>query len=122
MKYIVTVNGNRYEVEIEAEHSEVAVSNNNAAAEEVKQPSAPTPAPTVPQNVEGEVISAPMPGKILAVKVTNGQTVNKGDLLFVLEAMKMENEIMAPKSGVISGVFVQKDTNVNPGDKLASIS
>jgi len=120
MKYIVTVNGNRYEVEIEAEHSEVAVSNNNAAIEEVKEPSAP--APIVPQNVEGEVISAPMPGKILAVKVSNGQTVKKGDLLFVLEAMKMENEIMAPKSGVISGVFVQKDANVNPGDKLASIS
>lgn len=114
MKYIVTVNGNKYEVEVEAAHGESAITNTNVILEDNPYP--------IPQKGEGEVIASPMPGKILAVKVSKGQTVRKGDVLFVLEAMKMENEIIASTDGVISDIFVERDTSVNVGDKLASIS
>ena len=63
-----------------------------------------------------------MPGNILSVKVSNGQSVKKGDLLMVLEAMKMENEIMAPCDGKIASLSVQKGSTVNSGDLLCSIS
>jgi len=120
MKYIVTVNGNRYEVEVEAEQGEVAITDPDLTTDKSNTPS-PNQSST-PENIEGEVITAPMPGKILAVKASNGQSIKKGDVLFVLEAMKMENEIMAPRDGVVSGIFVQRDTTVNVGDKLGSIS
>lgn len=121
MKYFVTVNGNKYEVEVEAENSnmEVAVTKNAAQAEEIKV--APKVNVENTGEVQGELITAPMPGKIISVNVSNGQTVKKDDLLFVLEAMKMENEIVSPMDGVISTVFIQKDTVVNAGDKLTAI-
>jgi biotin carboxyl carrier protein len=62
-----------------------------------------------------------MPGTILDVKVTAGQAVKEGDLLFILEAMKMENEIFAPASGTVTSVAVQKGASVNPGDTLCNI-
>ena len=66
-------------------------------------------------------MTSPMPGTILDVKVSNGQSVKEGDLLFILEAMKMENEIFAPASGTVSSVAVQKGATVNPGDTLCVI-
>ena len=63
-----------------------------------------------------------MPGTINAVKVANGQSVKKGDVLVILEAMKMENEIMAPRDGVVASVNVTKGASVNTGDVLVSLN
>ena len=70
----------------------------------------------------GETVAAPMPGTILAVNVQNGAAVKKGDVLFVLEAMKMENEIFASADGTVSGISVSAGDAVNSGDVLVSIS
>ena len=69
----------------------------------------------------GETVSSPMPGTILDVKVAAGQAVKSGDILFILEAMKMENEIFAPCDGTVSSVAVSKGAAVNPGDVLCVI-
>ena len=128
MKYKVTLNGRTYEVEVEQgkamlldEYEAVA-----PAAAPVAAPAAapaPTPAasaaPAAPvAAVAGEAVIAPMPGNILKVNVTAGQAVKEGDVLVVLEAMKMENEIMAPKSGTVAQVLVQKGSSVDTGATL----
>jgi len=85
------------------------------------QPQA-APAPKVQSGpVSGETISAPMPGTILDVKVSEGQSVKSGDILFILEAMKMENEIVSPKDGVVNKIHTSKSSNVNTGDALITI-
>ena len=104
-KYKVNVNGSVYEVEIEL--------IDGAAA-----PAAPAPA-AAPAG--GEKVCAPMPGTILDVKVQNGASVKKGDVLFILEAMKMENEIMAPCSGTIASVNTSKGSAVESGTLLCVI-
>ncbi|MBN1151645.1 MAG: biotin/lipoyl-binding protein [Dehalococcoidia bacterium] len=68
-----------------------------------------------------EVITSPLPGKILGIKVTPGQTVKEGDLLLTIEAMKMENEIVAPVSGTVNSVAVAAEATVQIGDELVSI-
>ena len=108
-KYAVTVNGIKYEVEIE----EISASQVSAAP-------APAAAPAAPAG--GTTINAPMPGTILAVNVTNGASVKKGDVLMVLEAMKMENEIMAPCDGTVAAVSVTKGASVETGAVLCSIA
>ena len=105
-KYRVTVNGTVYEVELEELTGSVPVS---AAA--------PAPAASAAP-AAGEQICAPMPGNILAVNVTAGQTVKKGDVLMVLEAMKMENEIMCPRDGVVASVNTSKGASVESGTLL----
>lgn len=113
-KYRVNVNGVEYEVAVEAlGEGEVAAA-----------PAAPAPAPAAaPAAVPagGEKIAAPMPGTILAVNVAVGDTVEKGAVLMVLEAMKMENEIMAPCSGKVTFVGVTKGQSVNTGAPLCTI-
>lgn len=109
MKYYVTVNGNKYEVEVQEENSEVAASESEVKVQERNEA------------IQGVLVSAPMPGKIIAVKTSPGAHVKKDDVILVLEAMKMENEIMAPVEGVVSGIFVDKNDTVNAGDKLISI-
>ena len=104
-KYRVTVNGTVYEVELEELTGSVPVS----------APAAPA-ASAAP--AAGEQICAPMPGNILAVNVTAGQTVKKGDVLMVLEAMKMENEIMCPRDGVVASVNTSKGASVESGTLL----
>lgn len=129
MKYKVTLNGRTYEVEVEAgqamllaEYEAVAPAAPVAAAPVAAAPAAPAAAPAAPVVTgAGESVSAPMPGTILKVNVTAGQAVKEGDLLCVLEAMKMENEILAPKAGTITQVVAAKGASVNTGDALVVI-
>ena len=107
-KYRVNVNGTAYEVEIEE------MTGAPAAAPAAAAPAAPAPA----ASGAGESITSPMPGNILAVNVTAGQAVKKGDVLMVLEAMKMENEIMCPRDGVVASVNTSKGASVESGTLL----
>lgn len=92
------------------------------ATPEQTAPVAPAPAASASAAAgSGEPVKAPMPGTILDVKVSSGQAIKSGDILFILEAMKMENEIMAPRDGVIAQVVATKGATVNTGDVLASI-
>ena len=109
-KYRVTVNGTVYEVELE-EITGAAPATPAPAAEK------PAPAPAAPAG-EGERITSPMPGTILSVNVTPGQSVKKGDVLMILEAMKMENEIMCPRDGVVGSVQAAKGAAVESGTLL----
>ena len=142
MRYVVTINNKSYEVEVEQGQANIlriedAVAQVAVQAAASVQPvpaqqpvAAPVqlPAPVAPAPVStataaavgGEQIKSPMPGTLLDVKVTSGQAVKKGDILFILEAMKMENEIMAPVDGVVQ-VVATKGASVSTGDVLASI-
>ena len=122
-KYNITVNGTTYEVFVE--EADGAVSAPVAAPVVSSAPAAaPKAAPKAAAPTAGGAVSvsSPMPGTILAVKVTAGQQVKKGDVICVLEAMKMENDIPAPQDGVIASVNVQKGASVNAGDILATLN
>ena len=127
MKYVVTLNGKDYEVEVdelsEAIVTSVAPTATSAPAAPVAtQPSAPaTPAPA-PVSGSGTAVKAPMPGTILKVNVTAGQSVKAGDIMFILEAMKMENEIVAPSDGTVSQVVAAKGSTVATDDVLAYLN
>ena len=125
MKYVVTLNGKDYEVEVD-ELSEAIVTSvaptaaSAPAAPVATQPSAPaTPAPA-PVSGSGTAVKAPMPGTILKVNVTAGQSVKAGDIMFILEAMKMETSIVANQDGVIDKIYVKEGEQVNQGDLLVS--
>ena len=146
MRYVVTINNKSYEVEVEkgqanilqiedvtaqaamqAAQGTAAAPVQQAVSAPVQQPVAPAsqpgtkPAPApVAVPAGGEHIKSPMPGTILDVRVTSGQAVKKGDILFILEAMKMENELMAPVDGTVQ-VVTSKGATVSTGDVLASI-
>ncbi len=123
-KYNVTVNGNAYEITLEvvdaADVKAAPVASAPPAAAPAVEPT-PAPAPVAPV-ADGETVASPMPGTILAVNVQNGATVKKGDVLMILEAMKMENEIMAACDGTIASVNVTKGSSVNTGDVLCVIA
>lgn len=129
MIYKVTLNGKIYEVEVEkgeaviqAEYEAALPQSAPAVAAPVAQTVAPMAAPAAaPAGTVANAVVAPMPGNINAVKVTSGQQVKKGDVLVVLEAMKMENEIYAERDGKIGQVFVQKGATVGTGTPLVEL-
>ena len=121
-KYNVTVKGTAYEVTLEAvDASEVKTSPAPAAAPAAAPAPTPAVAPAAPVSGGKETVSSPMPGNILAVNVANGAAVKKGDVLMILEAMKMENEIMSPCDGTILSVNVTKGASVETGAVLCVI-
>ena len=133
MKYKVTLNGKTYEVEVEAgkamlvdeyEASAPAPAAPAAAPVAAAPAAAPAPAPAAaPVAVAaGEAVNAPMPGNILKVNVSAGQAVKAGDVLVVLEAMKMENEIVAPRDGSVAQVVVTKGAVVDTGAPLVVLA
>ena len=128
MKYKVTLNNRVYEVEVEQGEA-MLVNEYELAAPAVAAPAAapvvtaaPAAAPAAGALAAGEVITSPMPGNILKINVAQGQKVNEGDVLIVLEAMKMENEISATKSGTVAQISVTKGAVVETGTPLVVIA
>ena len=131
MKYKVTLNGRTYEVEVEAgkamlldEYEAIAPSAPAAApaaAPVAAAPAAAAPAAAPAVTGAGDAVTAPMPGTILKVNVKVGDAVKAGTVLCVLEAMKMENEIMAPKAGTVTQVLATKGGSVDTGAPLVVI-
>lgn len=130
-KYRITVNESIYEVEVEELQSETGKPADKPIMQTVGSATAPvSPKPAAQQPKQqakkptpsSGAVTSPMPGTILDVKVKEGDIVKKGQVLMVLEAMKMENEIMASLDGQIKTVYVQKGASVNTGDPLVEIS
>ena len=120
--YTITVNGNVYDVTVE-EGSGVAT----PVAQPVAPKAAPAPAkkaaPKAAAGAQGGVkVNAPMPGKILGIKANAGQAVKKGDVLLILEAMKMENEIVAPQDGTVASINVTVGEQVEAGAVIATLN
>ena len=111
-KYRVTVNGTVYEIELEELIG-------TAPAPAAAAPAAPAPAAAAPEG--GEQVTAPMPGTILSINVAAGDTVKRGQVLMILEAMKMENEIMCPCDGKVASVNTSKGAAVESGTLLCTI-
>ncbi|HOL80072.1 MAG: biotin/lipoyl-binding protein [Clostridiales bacterium] len=142
MKYKVTLNGKTYEVEVTEKTAEVVSVSDapaapaQAAAPAPAAPAAPAqaaaPAPAAPAapaapvaaapTAEGETLPAPMPGTIVKVLAPAGTAVKEGDVLFILEAMKMENEIVSPKTGTVAQVLVSEGASVSSGQPLCVIA
>lgn len=120
-KYRVNVNGSLYEIEIEEMAAPAKMSAAAPAAAPADAPAAAPAAAPAPAGA-GAQVKAPMPGTILDVKVQAGQSVKKGDVLVILEAMKMENEICAPSDGKITGVNVRKGDSVETQALLCTIA
>ena len=120
MKYKVTLNNRTYEVEVEAGEA-MLIDEYEAYA-----PAAPAPvvaaAPAGAALAAGEVVKSPMPGNILKINVSQGQQVAEGDVLLVLEAMKMENEVVATKSGTVAQIVTAKGAVVETGAPLVVIA
>ncbi len=127
MKFRVTLNGKTYEVEAEKgapmpETVYTAPAAAPAPAVEAPAAAAPAPAPApAPAAVSGTVVSSPLPGNVLAIEVNPGEAVKAGQVLVLIEAMKMENEIVAPCDGVVKQILVNKGAVVATGDKLLVI-
>ncbi len=132
MIYKVTLNGKVYEVEVEKGEAVIQAEYEAAlpAAPAAPAPAAPAaPAPSVaaasaaaPAAQAGAgTVPSPLPGNINEVRFSAGQTVKAGDVVIILEAMKMENEIVAPKAGTLTKIHVQKGAVVNTGDPLFDV-
>lgn len=130
MKYVVTLNGKKYDVEVNESEAVITSVSNAASAAAPVAPVAAAPAPaasTAPSApaavvgtaVSGTQITSPMPGTILKLNVAEGQAVKAGDVVLILEAMKMENEIVAPCDGTIKQLLVSKGSTVDTDQILA---
>ena len=135
MKYKVTLNNRTYEVEVEQGEA-MLVDEYEAFAPAAAAPApapaapvaaapaaaAPAPAPAAAALAAGEVVKSPMPGNILKINVTQGQQVSEGDVLIILEAMKMENEVVSTKTGTVAQIAVSKGQVVETGSPLVVIA
>ena len=121
-KYNVTVNGTAYEITLEVVDAADVKAAPAAAAAPVAAPVTAAPAPVAAAPAGGETVNSPMPGTILSINVSNGSAVKKGDVLMILEAMKMENEIMSPCDGTIASVNVNAGASVETGAVLCVIA
>ncbi len=117
MKYVVTVNGKEFEVEVEKGQAKAAYTGPAAAPVAAAPAAAPTAAAA-----PAAALPSPMPGTILDVRCSAGQAAKSGDVLFILEAMKMENEICAPRDCTVTSVCVTKGTAVETGTALATLA
>lgn len=116
--YTITVNGTAYEVAVEENGSSSA-----PVAAAAPKAAAPAPKAAASSGAQGSVvIAAPMPGKILAVKSSVGASVKKGEVILILEAMKMENEIVASQDGTVASINVATGDSVEAGDTLATLN
>ena len=132
MKYKITLGEKTYEVEVEHDKAmcvdeyEAYAPAQAAPAPAAAPAAAPAPAAAAPAAstavAAGEVVAAPMPGNILKVNCSQGQAVKAGDILVVLEAMKMENEILAPRDGTVAQVVVSKGATVDTGAPLVVLA
>lgn len=129
MKYKVNLNGKIYEVEVEEgkamlldEYEAKAPAQPAAAAPAAPAPvAAPAPAASAAPTAAGFNVTSPLPGNILSINVQNGQSVKAGDVLIIIEAMKMENEVLAPQDGTVKQILVSKGAVVATGDTLLVI-
>lgn len=124
--YRITVNGTSYDVSVEELSGGAAPVVAPVAAAPVAAPAAAPAAPAAPAPAAGGAgsikVSSPMPGKILAVKANVGDSVKKGQVILILEAMKMENEVVAPEDGTIASIDVTVGASVESGDTLATLN
>ncbi|MBN1778553.1 MAG: biotin/lipoyl-binding protein [Clostridiales bacterium] len=122
-QFNITVNGVSYQVSVEETGAAAPAIAAPAAPAAAFVPAAPVPAPKAAAApvAQGTKVSAPMPGTVLDVKCTEGGTVKKGDVLLILEAMKMENEIVSPADGTVKQIPASKGTSVSSGDVLVVI-
>lgn len=128
MKYKVTLNGKIYEVEVEKgeailvdEYEAMAPAAPAPAAVPVAAP-ATAAAPVATPTAGANAVTSPLPGTVLEVKVTAGQKVKAGDLMFIIEAMKMENEVLAPTDGTVTKILANKGSSVETGAALAELA
>ena len=135
MKYKVTLNNRVYEVEVEQGEA-MLVDEYELKAPAAAAPAAPAAAaapvaaaapaaPAAPAGgalAAGEVVKSPMPGNVLKINVTPGQKVNEGDVLLILEAMKMENEVVSTKTGTVAQIVVDKGAVVETGSPLVVVA
>ena len=124
--YRITVNGTSYDVSVEELAGGVAPVAAPVAAAPVAAPvpaAAPAPAPAAKSVGAGSIkVASPMPGKILDVKANVGDAVKKGQVILILEAMKMENEVVAPEDGTVASIDVASGATVEAGDTLATLN
>jgi glutaconyl-CoA/methylmalonyl-CoA decarboxylase subunit gamma len=118
-KYTITVNGIRYDVDVEEKQTGDPIQSQPQKIQSVPQEK--NKEITLSEDLGSEKIVSPMPGTILKVNVEAGQDVKKGDVLCVLEAMKMETDIVSPRDGKISAILATKGVAVNAGDVLLAL-